>query len=59
LTDTVLVEQVATVLNTGRVADWEQLCADVPADALRAAVVAASVPESLCRLALHLLDGTG
>ena len=57
MTYTLLVDQVADVLTTGKVADWERLCVDVPADVLRAAVTTARVPEPVRRLALHLLDG--
>ena len=50
-----MTDQVAAVLTLGRVADWERLCVDVPADVLRDALAVARVPEPVRRLAWRLL----
>ena len=51
-----LVHTVQTVLESGRVADWEALVAQVPLDRLRGAIQTARISQDLRQLAYRLLD---
>lgn len=51
-----LVHTVQTVLESGRVADWEALVAQVPPDRLRGAIQTARISQDLRQLAYRLLD---
>lgn len=51
-----LVQTVQMVLESGRVADWNALVAQVPTDRLRQAIHAASLSHAVRLLAYRLLD---